>query len=142
MVSRKALEQAFLDTRYRVLSEAGAIDIRIGQCQPVLDALLRQARCKRWAVFSPCNPGARLLDERENTERMIRLKALLVSEGMEFMDALGVPAEGEDWPAEPSVLVLDPRPQQLTRWAEEFVQLAWVEGGLGQVATLVWSPGN
>lgn len=136
---RADLREAFKQTIYRVHLPGHTLDLRIGSRHPPLDAFLHASGARRWIVFSPCNPGARLLDPATNAARMSALRSDLDSEGLRHFPAEGLPPEGEDWPPEPSLLILDARLEQTRRLAEDFGQLAWVAGMLGQPAELVWS---
>jgi hypothetical protein len=136
---RAGLLEAFKRTIYRVHLPGHALDLRIGSRHPPLDAFLRAMGARHWIVFSPCNPGARLLDPATNAARMTALREDLDSEGLRHFPAEGLPPEGEDWPPEPSLLILDAPQRQTARWAHRFGQLAWVAGELGQPAELVWS---
>ncbi|MDM7322914.1 MAG: DUF3293 domain-containing protein [Gammaproteobacteria bacterium] len=136
---RADLLEAFKRTIYRVYLPGYTLDLCIGTHLPQLDVLLLTLGARRWIVFSPCNPGARLLDPETNMARMTALRENLDSEGLRHFPAEGIPPEGEDWPPEPSLLILDVPQRQIARWAHRFGQLAWVAGELGQPAELVWS---
>ncbi len=138
-MSRPGLASSFARTLYRVQLPQAALELRIGQRHPKLDAFLREAKATSWVVLSPCNPGARLLDEASNARRLAALREELEAMGLRHFPALGIPAPGEPWPPEPSLLILDLAPQDAAGLARRFGQLAWVRGGLDRPAELVWS---
>lgn len=138
-MNRCKLETAFNRTTYRVFLPETTLDLNIARHHPELDAWLKRHGARHWVVLSPCNPGARLLPDDVNAQHMIRLKTLLHSVGLRHFPALGLPPPKEAWPPEPSLLLLDPTPEQTLLLARLFGQLAWVEGRLAQPASLVWS---
>lgn len=138
-LAREQLQAAFEQTTYRVHLAPEPLDLRIGARHPALDAWLQTHGACRWVVFSPCNPGARLLTPAANAERMARLAAILTAHGLRHVPAEGIPPLGEDWPPEPSLLILDIPSAQTAALARQFGQLAWVAGERGQPAALVWS---
>lgn len=136
---RADLLEAFNRTTYRVHLPGGALDLRIGSRHPLLDTFLHTLGASRWVVLSPCNPGARLLDDASNAARMDALRQVLADEGLRHFPAVGLPAAEDHWPPEPSLLILDLAPEQATQLARRFGQLAWVSGEAGQPAELAWS---
>lgn len=136
---RADLLEAFKRTTYRVHLPGHVLDLCIGAHHPQLDALLRTLGTQHWIVFSPCNPGARLLDAATNASRMAALREAVDHAGLRHFPAAGIPPAGEDWPPEPSLLILDAPQGQIACWARRFGQLAWVAGKLDQPAELVWS---
>lgn len=137
--SRAALAAAFARTIYRAYLPGQAVDVRIGARHPQLDAWLRAEGAQRWAIFSPCNPGARLLEPAANAARMAGLRAHLARVGLRHVPAEGIPPAGEEWPPEPSLLILDLLPEHAQALAWRYGQLAWVAGEVDQPALLVWS---
>ncbi|MBD3743392.1 MAG: DUF3293 domain-containing protein [Stenotrophomonas sp.] len=133
------LAHSFARTVYRVHLPGRDLDLRIGLCHPQLDAFLHTLGASRWVVLSPCNPGARLLDDASNVARMAALRQTLADEGLRHFPAVGLPAAEDHWPPEPSLLILDLAPEQATQLARRFGQLAWVSGEAGQPAELAWS---
>ncbi|MGK0674123.1 MAG: DUF3293 domain-containing protein [Halothiobacillaceae bacterium] len=133
------LAHCFARTVYRIHLPERDLDLRIGGCHPQLDAFLQTLGASRWVVLSPCNPGARLLDDASNAARMAALRQALTDEGLRHFPAVGLPAAEDHWPPEPSLLILDLAPEQATQLARRFSQLAWVSGEVGQPAELVWS---
>ncbi|MEW5972847.1 MAG: DUF3293 domain-containing protein [Pseudomonadota bacterium] len=133
------LARCFARTVYRVHLPERDLDLRIGCCHPLLDTFLHTLGASRWVVLSPCNPGARLLDDASNAARMAALRQALADEGLRHFPAVGLPAAEDHWPPEPSLLILDLAPEQATQLARRFGQLAWVSGEAGQPAELAWS---
>jgi len=133
------LAGAFARTVYRVHLPERDLDLRIGCCHPLLDAFLHTLGASRWIVLSPCNPGARLLDDAHNAARMTALREALAAEGLLYFPAVGLPAAEDSWPPEPSLLIPGIFPEHAARLAHRFGQLAWVSGEKGQPAVLVWS---
>ena len=134
-----ALEQAFLQTTYRVFLPDRSIDLHVGMLHPELDAKLQRRHACRWIVLSPGNPAARQLPEQDNARRMRALKMDLQTLGLVFFTAVGLPAKDEDWPPEACLLILDATPSQTAALARRYGQLAWIEGAVGQPARLSWS---
>ena len=136
--ARRRLLPHYRATTYRVLAPAGAIDLRIGECRPELDALLHAAGHRRWAWLTAWNPASRALPARENRRRQRRLLAALRALG-----ALPVPgvalADAGDWPPEPSLLVPGLGEDEALALAARFGQHAVLCGRRGGPVRLRWA---
>ena len=132
----EALVAAFEATSYRVETDQGTFDLRIGIKHPAFDEYLRQRKVSRWGLITACNPKAVRCDA-DNQERQILLHERLKLLGRMVLDANNVADDGV-WPDEKSVLVLQPREVEMRRLASEFSQLAYVWGRYGTEPQLVW----
>jgi hypothetical protein len=135
-VRADALLAAFRATTYRVETEEGAFDLRIGVINSAFQHYLQQRKIPCWGVITAYNPGG-LRKEAENPQRQAELQKLLQASGRIFNNAINV-ADDADWPVEPSFLVLGPTQEQMGEWAFRFSQLAFVFGKTGSEPTLVW----
>lgn len=131
-----ALTAAFQATTYRVNTDAGVFDLRIGERHAAFTAFLRSRSISRWAIVTACNPGARACAAAHNAILQGRLLARLQAAGW----ALGrnlFPAvnraDRDDWPDEPGWLLLEIDASQARALVREFGQLACVYGEVGAV---------
>lgn len=131
-----ALVAAFRATTYRVETEEGWFDLRIGAINPAFDEYLRRRRVSNWGVLTAHNPGAERADS-ENRRRQVDLMEALRASAMAFMNANNV-ADGGEWPDEPGFLVLDAGKEEMIELASRFSQLAFVFGKTGSEPILVW----
>ncbi|HZP92715.1 MAG TPA: DUF3293 domain-containing protein [Burkholderiales bacterium] len=138
--SRAALSGPYRRTVYRVEAPAGAIDIRIGERHPALDALLDSHAARSWAFVSACNPGSARLAAPENDARHAALLEALRARGLSALEGLGIP-HGEGWLPERSVLVPGVDKEEAIEIGRRFGQNAIVFGRRGGRAELLWIRG-
>lgn len=139
MPTRSELEAAYRATTYRVFLPGGALDLRIGECCPALEAWLAGSGLVCWAVLTAANPGSRLLSEADNRARQSALEVALLEAGHEPYAAENVP-DG-DWPVEESCFVAGLAHDEAMALAERFGQNAFVYGESGEAPRLVWGQG-
>lgn len=136
-MSIQVREAAFRATTYRVETPGRCFDLRIGQRDPAFDDFLRAQGVSFWGILTACNPGAEQLPAAENQHRQDGLRVRLASLDCRILDACNV-ADDEDWPAEPSYLILQADEEILRALAAEFSQLAVVCGDAGSAPRLLW----
>ncbi len=137
---RAGLETAFQATAYCVDTELGRFALHIGEKHPAFDRFLAAHGARQWAVVTACNPGARQSNEAANADGRRRLSALARAKGWDYRPACNRAdrLDGEDWPAEPGLLLLGVSVEQACAIARRFGQLACVCGITGGVPELVW----
>jgi hypothetical protein len=126
------LREAYEGTDYRV---GDRFTIRCGALSAPLDALLNDHRHDHWAYITACNPGSLPLDDAENRRRMADLARRLACLGLPMLAGEGV-GDGDDWPPEPSLLVLGIGQKAAVELGRELGQVAIVIGRLGEPARL------
>lgn len=131
-----ALDAAFRATCYRVDSMAGEFDLRIGVVNPRFDDFLRAQGVRCWGLITAHNPGGVRRDEH-NAARQQALLRRLDDLSWRWFAACNL-ADGGDWPAEPSVLIVGVGETELRALAAEFSQAAIVCGEVGCAPRLVW----
>lgn len=131
------LDAAFRATTYRIETETGCYDVRIGQRHPVLDALLVSRGADRWAIVTASNPGGQRCPAAINTRARLRLLARAEALGFAHCPASNHADDGQ-WPVECGVLLIGTTEDESLRLAGEFGQLACIVGETGSVARLVW----
>lgn len=131
-----ALLAAFRATTYRVDTEEGRFDLRIGVINSAFDHYVRQRQISCWGVITAFNPGG-VRTGTKNLQRQAELHTLLLASGRIVMPASNI-ADDSDWPVEPSFLVLGPTREEMGQWALSFSQRAFVYGTTGSEPTLVW----
>ena len=137
MTAGKALQQAYLETIYRVAGEEQAIDIRIDQSNVALDALLQENEVRQWAFVTASNPRSRALSERDNARRNAEMKSSLKRAGWRTVDGVGLPLR-PGWKPERSVLILGIDRDAAIALARRWEQNAIVCGSFAQPPELVW----
>ena len=137
-MTREALDAVYRATTYRVfVASDAAIDIRIGERSPRLDALLSKHGCNAWVFVTAWNPGSQPLQRAENEGRQSELLALLCERGLQWLAGSGVPPDAA-WHAEDSVLVLGIDSDEGVAIGRRFGQVAIVAGTVGCPAELVY----
>ncbi|QIB67031.1 DUF3293 domain-containing protein [Kineobactrum salinum] len=96
--------QAYRETHYRVQGDPEIV-LRVGQPSAELALLYRAEGVSCSAFITACNPASQRLDEAANTSRQRQLEAELAARGLACLPAVGRHPTNQ-WPAEPSVLVL------------------------------------
>ena len=132
----KALEGAFLTTTYRVATDAGLFNLRIGVANAAFDDYLRRLGIFCWAVLTACNPrGVR--DDDGNSQRQIELLERIKLLAYPYFQASNL-ADDDAWPAEPGFLLLQASTAMICALATEFFQLAFVCGNVGCAPRIFW----
>lgn len=133
---RRALAAAFRATTYRVDTDAGAFELRIGERNTAFATFLNNRCISRWAIVTACNPGARHCDAAHNAILQSRLRARLQADGWtpgrNLFPALNRANRG-DWPDEPGWLLLGIGRARARALAQEFGQLACVYGEMSEM---------
>ena len=132
----RALEPAFQATTYRVETDDGVFNLRVGVANEAFDRYLHRHAVCCWAVLTACNPGAVCSDEN-NLLRHAKLLERVESSGYRHFPACNL-ADDDAWPAEPGLLLLQIDEMQVAGLAAEFSQLAFVFGNAGNTPRLVW----
>jgi hypothetical protein len=122
---------AYRATSYR----AGGLRLRVGEVCPPLDAVLAAGGWQGAAFLTAFNPGSVLLSDAENRRRQAELAAAVA--GWSCLPGEGV-GDADDWPPEPSLLVLGVSATEADALARRFGQAAWVWYPIGGPAELRW----
>lgn len=130
------LLQAFKETDYILHSEP-PFAMRIGQACPELMTLMAQHKAQSAAFITAWNPWSQALPDAENEARQNTLKAQLSQRGLPFVDGIGQ-HPSNNWPGEPSVLILGLDREAAKALAKAHEQHAFVWVGSDGVAELVW----
>ena len=133
---KRALDAAFRATCYRVDCATGVFDLRIGVVNPRFDDFLRARDVRCWGLITAHNPGG-VRRDAHNAARQQALLRRIDSLSWPWLPACNL-ADGGNWPAEPSVLVLGVGEVELRALAAEFFQAAIVCGEVGCAPRLVW----
>lgn len=132
----QGLDTAFRATTYRVATDDGFFDLRIGLVNFAFDAFLRGHDVLCWGVLTACNPGA-VRDGAENARRQGRLRERLRELGRPFAPACNLADDGA-WPDEPGFLLLQVSEKEVRDLAAEFSQMACICGNIGGGPRLVY----
>jgi len=98
------LIQAYLETDYHVLGR-DPFTLKVGIACPSLAVLNTKYRITHSAFITACNPASQPSSDTENAKRQADLAQTLKQRGFVFLDGIGQ-HPSNDWPGEPSFLVL------------------------------------
>jgi hypothetical protein len=133
------LLQAYGETYYCVNdgeSGQGGFVLRIGEVSKQLAQTHQKYEVDCSAFMTACNPWSEALPETENTERQDKLKQILRLRSLSWIEGIGQHPSNQ-WPAEPSVLVLGLSLAAAKVLAMEFEQNAFVWSGADATPRLV-----
>jgi hypothetical protein len=134
------LEAAYRTTRYRVdVPASGRIELHIGEFSPDFSAALKQAGVQYWAIVVAANPHSVSLPVAENERRHWQLCEAVRAAGWPFWPGLNLAPAGSDWPAEPSLCLLDIDREAALRLADSFEQNAVILPDEQGRPMLVWT---
>ena len=130
------LVAAYLNTRYRV--PHFDLTLKIGEANPVADAILLAHRTRQAAFLTAWNPRSSPLPVLENQKRNETLETRIASCRLRYFSGLGIPPEGENWTAEESFFILHIDLASARGLAEAFEQNAFVYLSYQQPPQLIW----
>ena len=119
--------QAYLETEFRVLGDSPAI-LRVGVHCPELAVLHNEHRTDCSAFITACNPLSKRLDKATNAQRQAALTMELKKRSLTFIEAVGQHPSNQ-WPSEPSFLVLGLRAEAAQKVGLQFEQNAIIWSG-------------
>ncbi len=131
------LDEAFRQTAYHVYLPRGRVTVHIGEIQQALCGWLTEAGFQHccWSIITACNPGARLLSDKDNGRRQAELETALSASQWPWRPSLAVDPAGR-WPDEPGVCIGGIPADQARGLAAEYGQLALVSAGIRGMARL------
>lgn len=118
------LLQAFTETDYIVHHEP-PFTMNIGQPCPALKALMGEHNALCAAYITAWNPFSQQLSRQQNDVRQTALKTELKRRGLKCFDGIGQ-HPSNNWPGEPSLLILDLDREAAKMLADNYEQLAFV----------------
>ena len=118
------LVQAFMETEYFVHAEP-AFKMHIGQPCSELASLMVEHKAHCAAFITAWNPFSQALSLAENEQRQEELKAQLKTRGLSWIEGIGQHPSNE-WPGEPSVLILNLSRESAKVLAAQYEQHAFV----------------
>lgn len=133
-ISRTTI-QAYLETHYCVHGSMPAT-LKIGEFNASLVAIHDAHAVRSSAFITACNPLSQMLDDAANAGRQLALARELSVWGLTFIDGVGK-HPSNDWPGEPSFLVLGVSVQDAKALGLKFGQNAIVWCGGDAVPQLV-----
>jgi hypothetical protein len=131
------LVQAFMETEYFVHADP-AFKMHIGQPCPELACLMAEQNALCAAFITAWNPFAQALSPTENEQRQQELKAQLKTRGLSWIEGIGQHPSNE-WPGEPSVLILNLNRESAKVLAAQYEQHAFVWADETAVPALVFA---
>lgn len=118
------LIQAFTETDYIVHDET-PFTININQPCPALRTLMDENNALDAAFITAFNPFSKQLSAQQNEARQHELKEDLKKRGLKFIDGIGR-HPNNNWPGEPSLLVLGLAKEAARSMAKKYEQYAFV----------------
>ena len=137
MAKTAELESAYRATTYRLFLPGGGCELRAGVVSETLRCWLETAGVTSFAILTAHNPGSKLSDSDENTQRQAQLECELLELGYEPYAGENVAAD-ERWPAEESCFVPGISVADATALGGRYGQNAIICGGADGVPELVW----
>ena len=132
------LDAAYRATDYIALMPGGSsVTIKCGERSEELDRCLDDLGIADWAFVTACNPRSTRLGDAENAFRLAKLDTLLRERGLEWLAGTGQ-GTADDWPPEPSRLVLGIGEADAIALGRLLDQNAIVAGSRGHAARLIW----
>ena len=135
LLERAKLHAAYRLAIYRIGSQ---VERRIGLVDADADRwLAAHGVTERWAIVTACNPLGIAASEAANALASEQLQAALRERRIGYLPAAGLDPDGA-WPAEASVLLIDPPEGVAAELGRQFGQNAIVTGELGAAPALRW----
>ena len=135
-----ALDAAYRTTAYRVFCDdfpGGVVEIRVDDEHPVLDVWLNKQGTGCWSYLTADNPQSVHLPAEQNRQRFAALENMLKAGGKPFLIGEAV-ADNGAWPTEAGFLVAGMSAEDAGLLARYWGQNAYLSGGCGEVARLIW----
>jgi hypothetical protein len=126
-----ALLQAYRETHYRVNSESSDSEpllLRVGEASKPLAILHKKFGVDCSAFITACNPWSESLPDAQNSRRQENLLHTLRTRSLRWLEGIGQHPSNQ-WPGEPSVLILGLSLAAAKVLAEDFEQNAFVWSG-------------
>ena len=133
------LLQAYRETHYRVDAvdaELEPLVLRVGEVSNPLADLHKKYGVDCSAFITACNPWSDSRQDAENARRMEKLLQVLRSRSLHWLNGVGK-HPGNQWPGEPSVLVMGLSLAAAKVLAQDFEQNAFVWSGADAKPKLV-----
>jgi hypothetical protein len=127
--------EAYRGTDYIVWAES-ALTLRVGVASDGLADLHRRYGVRSSAFVTACNPFSEVLTEADNVQRQVLLAKEVKWLGLRFLEGIGQHPSNE-WPGEPSYLVLGLPLANASELAEKFGQNAMVWADVEAVPQLI-----
>ena len=135
-----ALVDAYRKTHYVVHGESdgtGTKTLMIGVRSDPLAALHKRFGVDCSAFITACNPLSRALSDGENATRQEALLSTLKSRSLRWIGGIGQDPVN-DWPSEPSVLILGLSLESAKVLAQDYEQNAFVWAGADAIPQLIF----
>ena len=129
------LLEAYRRTSFLVEIPGETLCIRIDHVSTIPDDLLANEGVHSWAYITAWNPGSVPLSEGENMTQARQLESEVRQAGYKFFRGQGV-GTGDEWPPEPSLLILGIAAEDAMQLGRKFGQIAIVTGRRGGPAQL------
>jgi hypothetical protein len=133
------LVQAYRETHYRVTTDSADLEafaLLVDETSKPLAGLHKKFGVDCSAYFTACNPLSQSLPEDVNSSRMEKLKQVLRARSLRGLEGVGLHPSNQ-WPGEPSVLILGLSLSAAKVLAEDFEQNAFVWSGAEARSQLV-----
>jgi hypothetical protein len=120
----KELWQAFLETDFKVFSE-NPFTLKVGQYSDELNSIIKKSKCSSAAFITAYNPYSKQLSDAENVARQEQLKIEIAKRGLTAIEGIGQHPSNQ-WPGEPSLLILGLNKEAASTLARQLEQNAFV----------------
>jgi len=120
----KELWQAYLETDFKVFSEK-PFTLKVGQFSSELNSIIKQSNYSSATFITAYNPYSQQLSDSENVARQERLKIEIAKRGLTAVEGVGQHPSNQ-WPGEPSLLILGLNKEAASTLARQLEQNAFV----------------
>jgi len=141
MSNHNELAAVFQKTTYKILlSNHAYLDFHFHQLNEDFNAWLTIQGIESWAFLTPCNPNSTQVPEIQNKNNLIKLEEKLKNLQMGYYSALHK-ADNQNWPDEPSFLLINVSLDSVQELSEEYHQSAFIYGQSGSEPEIIFYRG-
>ena len=130
-----SLIRAYRETEYRVDGTPPLV-LRIGESNPKLARLMLTHALECCAFITACNPHSQLMDPATNERLQQSLAVTLQERAIPFLEGYGIHPDN-DWPGEPSFLILGLSREAASKLGIRYRQNAIVWADLTAIPELI-----
>jgi hypothetical protein len=120
----KELWQAYLETEFKVFAD-NPFKLKVGQYSDELNTIIEKSKYSSAAFITAYNPYSKQLSDAENVARQEQLKIEIAKRGLIAIEGIGQHPSNQ-WPGEPSLLILGLNKEAASTLARQLEQNAFV----------------
>ena len=133
----KELWQAYLETDFKVFA-VNPFTLKVGQYSEDLNSIIKKSKYSSAAFITAYNPYSQQLSDAENVARQEQLKIEIAKRGLTTIEGVGQHPSNQ-WPGEPSLLILGLNKAAAATLARQLEQNAFVWSDETSIPQLIQS---